>query len=296
MESIPTTSAPLTVRRATHLGMCFGVRDAIKLARSAARQQPVTVLGELVHNDTVLSELRAEGVEFARDSADAKTQAVLITAHGTSDGMRQRLASDGFQVLDSTCPLVHVAHCALQDLVSRRFHPVVVGQSGHVEVRGLTGDLTEFDIVLTESDVNRLLPRELFGVVSQTTQPIERVRHLVQLIRNRFPQSEVCFRDTICQPTKQRQSAAIELARTSDLVIVVGGANSNNTRELVATCSRYCSRVHHVQTAADLRAEWCEGIESVGLTAGTSTPDSVIDAVESRVLSLAAEIAAASSP
>ncbi len=271
---------PLRVVRATHLGMCFGVRDAIALAHDTARQQPVTVLGELVHNETVLADLRSRGVRFARQPDEATTETVLITAHGTSDRMRSRLADDGFNVVDSTCPLVHVAHRALRELVTAGFHPIVIGQRQHVEVRGLTGDFDEFDVVLTEQDVAQLRSRPRLGIVSQTTQPIERVRHLVQLIRARFPDSEIRFRDTVCQPTKQRQSAAVELAQQSDVVIVIGGANSNNTRELVATCSRHCTRVHHVQHAADLRAEWLHDVETVGVTAGTSTPDSTIAEVE----------------
>jgi 4-hydroxy-3-methylbut-2-enyl diphosphate reductase len=268
------------VLRATHLGMCFGVRDAIALAHATAQHEPVTVLGDLVHNETVLADLRARGVRFAGRPVEAATETVLITAHGTSDRMRAQLRREGFKVEDSTCPLVHVAHRALRELVAAGFYPVIIGKRDHVEVRGLTGDLDEFEVVLSEEDIQQLRPRSRFGIVSQTTQPIDRVRHLVQLIRARFPDSEVRFRDTVCQPTKQRQTAAIELAQQCDVVVVIGGANSNNTRELVATCSRYCTRVRHVQHATDLRPEWFEGAATVGITAGTSTPDVVIDGVE----------------
>ena len=106
------------------------------------------------------------------------------------------------------------------------------------------------------------------------------------LIRRRFPNAEVRFVDTVCQPTKQRQNAAGELARQCNVVIVIGGAHSNNTRELVETCSRYCARVHHVQTAADLRDDWFHADDTVGITAGTSTLDSVIDEVERRLREL----------
>ena len=106
---------------------------------------------------------------------------------------------------------------------------------------------------------------------------------VVALIRERFPQSEVRFLDTVCKPTKDRQSAAVEMARQADLVIVVGGRSSNNTHELVRTCARYCARVHHVQTEAEIRSEWFDGVNVVGLTAGTSTPDDVIDRVEARI-------------
>jgi 4-hydroxy-3-methylbut-2-enyl diphosphate reductase len=149
-----------------------------------------------------------------------------------------------------------------------------------VEVRGMTDDLADFDVVISQADVTNLRSRERFGVVAQTTQPIERVRELVQLIRERFPQSEVRFTDTVCQPTKQRQQAAIDLAQRSDVVIVIGGAHSNNTRELVSTCSVHNKRVHHVQTASDLREEWFFETDTVGITAGTSTPDATIHSVE----------------
>ena len=283
-----STLGSFQLLRATHLGMCFGVRDAISLAHSTARHQPVTVLGELVHNETVLAELRARGVRFAGQPNEAATETVLITAHGTSDRMRAQLRHDGFKVEDSTCPLVHVAHRALRDLVAAGFYPVIIGKRDHVEVRGMTGDLDEFDVVLREEDVQQLQPRARFGIVSQTTQPIDRVRHLVQLIRARFPDAEVRFRDTVCQPTKQRQTAAIELAEQCDVVIVIGGANSNNTRELVATCSRHCACVHHVQHANDLRPEWFENATTVGITAGTSTPDVVIDGVERTLAEMSA--------
>ena len=143
----------------------------------------------------------------------------------------------------------------------------------------MTEDLDEFDVVLGEGDVAMLCERPRFGVIAQTTQPIERVRRLVQLMREHFPKSEVNFIDTVCQPTKQRQNAAVEIAQKSDVVVVIGGAHSNNTHELVKTCSRFCSRVHHVQTADELRTEWFLTSDIVGITAGTSTPDASIENV-----------------
>ncbi len=282
----------MIILRAHHLGMCFGVRDAIALAKHESRSRPVTVLGELVHNETVLRDLASHGVRFTHGLNGVGTSAVMITAHGASeraiDGVRQR----GFEVIEATCPLVHVAHRAVRQLVAEGFHPVVIGKRDHVEVRGMTGDLDEFDVVLDEEEVARLRDRARFGVVSQTTQPIEKVRGLVAFLRATFPHAEVCFRDTVCQPTKQRQSAAVDLARQCDVVIVIGGANSNNTRELVATCSRHCPRVRHVQTVSDLRGDWFAGVERVGITAGTSTPDDVIEAVEAWLQHMAAVSAA----
>jgi len=267
--------------------MCFGVRDAIELALREGDAAPLTVLGDLVHNDAVLARLRARGIATAKDPADAGTGTVMVTAHGTSERSRARTRALGLRVVDATCPLVTVAHRAVQALVRDGYHPVIVGQRGHVEVRGLTDDLDAFDVVLDERDVEALAPRPRLGVAAQTTQPMDRVRHLVACMRRRFPEADIRFVDTVCRPTKQRQTAAIDLARQADVVIVVGGASSNNTRQLVETCSRYCARVHHVQTEADVLSEWLANAETVGLTAGTSTPDDVVDRIEARIRGLA---------
>lgn len=275
----PTRRA-VRIVRAGHLGMCFGVRDAIALALTESRRQPLTILGELVHNESVLSDLRARGIGIEAHASAVQTPAVMITAHGASEEALERARSHGLQVLEATCPLVHFAHRAVQQLVREGFHPVIVGQRGHVEVRGLTEDLAEFDVVLSEEDVRQMTERPRFGVAAQTTQPVDKVRRLVESIRRQFPRSEVRYVDTVCQPTKQRQAAALDLARESDVVVVVGGTHSNNTRELAATCRRYCARVHHVQSADDLRLEWFAEAGTVGLTAGTSTPDEIIDSVE----------------
>lgn len=260
--------------------MCFGVRDAIALAKRESQAQPLTILGDLVHNESVLEDLRGRGIRFEQDASKVATAKVMITAHGASDKTLARVRGQGLDVVEGTCPLVHYAHRAVKRLVQEGFHPVIVGKRDHVEVRGLTEDLATFDTILTEEDVKGLIERARFGIAAQTTQPIERVRNLVLMIRQRFPQSQVRFIDTVCQPTKQRQSAAEELATKCDMVIVIGGAHSNNTRELVATCGRICARVHHVQRADELDAAWLENAETIGITAGTSTPDWIIDEVE----------------
>jgi 4-hydroxy-3-methylbut-2-en-1-yl diphosphate reductase len=281
----------MKILRARHLGMCFGVRDAIALAVEHARAAPLTILGDLVHNEAVLADLRARGIAVATDPATVDTHTVMVTAHGASERRLAGTRARGLEVVEATCPLVHVAHRAIRALLRDGYHPVIVGQRDHVEVRGLTEDLDDVDVVLDDADVDALAERPRLGVAAQTTQPIERVRHLVALIRRRFPQSDVRLIDTVCLPTKQRQQAAANLAARCDVVIVIGGTNSNNTRELVTTCRRYCARVHHVQTDADLRPEWFASAETVGITAGTSTPDPAVDRIERRIhrLSVAAE-------
>jgi 4-hydroxy-3-methylbut-2-enyl diphosphate reductase len=276
----------MRVLRAAHLGMCFGVRDAIGLALQHADAGPLTILGDLVHNPTVLSALAETGIAVAEDVAHVKTPTVMVSALGAADRTLARTRALGLTVVEATCPLVHAAHGAVTTLARDGYHVIIVGQRDHVEVRGLTGDLDRFDVVLEDADVLALEEHSRIGVAAQTTQAVEKVRHLVDLIRRRFPQSEVRAVDTVCKPTKDRQSAAIEMARQSDVVIVVGGQSSNNTRELVATCARYCACVHHVQTDADVNPDWFDAAEVVGLTAGTSTPEAVIDRVEKRIREL----------
>src|SRR5438093_703999 len=259
----------MRIIRAAHLGMCFGVRDAIALALDHADAGPLTILGDLVHNPTVLGALEAKGISVAQDVAHVKTPTLMVTAHGTSGRTLARIRALGLHVVEATCPLVHVAHRAVAALVRDGYHVVIIGQRDHVEVRGLTGDLDAFDVMVDEEGVLALEEHPRIGIAAQTTQSIEKVRHLVASIRRRFPRSNIRFLDTVCKPTKERQDAAVELARASDVVIVVGGETSSNTRALVKTCGRYCSRVHHVQTEADLSPAWFSETYTVGITAGT---------------------------
>jgi len=270
----------MNILRASHLGMCFGVRDAITLATTTSQTEPVTILGDLVHNETVLRQLRSQGVQMERQVADVTTATVIITAHGTSEKTLERVHESGKRILEATCPLVHHAHAALRRLVRAGYYPVVIGKKGHVEVRGLTEDLESYDVILEEEEIQGMAYQPRFGVIAQTTQPLERVHRLVKRLQERFQTSEVEFVDTVCQPTKQRQAAAVTLAQQSDIVLVIGGAHSNNTQELVSTCGRHCPRVYHVQEPGDLRATWFRLTDTVGITAGTSTPDRTIEEIE----------------
>jgi 4-hydroxy-3-methylbut-2-enyl diphosphate reductase len=286
----------MKIVRAQHLGMCFGVRDAIALAFEHGAATPLTILGDLVHNATVSAALQTRGIAIAREVSDVKTSTVMVTAHGASARRIAATRARGLEVVEATCPLVQVAHRAVMALVRDGYHPVIIGQRGHVEVRGLTEDLDAFDIVSDADDVERLGLHARIGIAAQTTQSIERVQHLVGLVRRRFPRSDVRFADTVCQPTKQRQQAADDLARQCDIVVVVGGANSNNTRALAQTCRRYCAHVYHIETDADLDSGWFSAAESVGITAGTSTPDHVVDRVEQRIRAFGAARTDGASP
>lgn len=265
---------------AEHYGMCFGVKAAIEDAERVARERPVTILGRLAHNPSVQDRMMDLGARAGElDHHEASTEDVLITAHGASDRDRDKWHRAGHVVTDTTCPLVHKAHAALRDLVSGGYSPVVIGKRDHVEVRGLTGDFPGTQVVLSPSDVEGMQEYEKLGIISQTTQPTGKVATLVGLIQSRFPRSEVQFIDTVCRPTKERQQALLDLCAQVELVIVVGGNHSNNTRELAETCRRLGCQSRQVEKPDDIDVSWFSGVTKVGVTAGTSTPDEDVSEV-----------------
>lgn len=280
----------MRILTAQSLGLCFGVRDALAIARRAARPTQITVHGELVHNPLVAAELRQLGFTQAaenRRSEVPRTAQVLITAHGISDRERARLLSAGKELIDTTCPLVRKAHAAARQLDEQGYHVLVVGQRTHVEVRGLTEDLRSFDVIETLADVRALaFPR--LGMIAQTTTLQADLVAFRAAVAHQNPRAEIRCVDTICQPTKDRQNALDQLLDAVDLAVVVGGHHSNNTRQLVATCLDRGVAAYHVEAAGELRAEWFRGVETVGLTAGTSTLPETIAAVRARLEDIAA--------
>ena len=276
---------------AEHFGMCFGVRDAISQAEKLAGEAPLTILGELVHNPLVRQRLRARGVaEGSLDQTGSTSQRVMITAHGASDSKREIWRRAGFDVVDGTCPLVRHAHEQLKRLVADGYFPVVIGKRDHVEVRGLTEDFSDAVVVEKSSDIAKLPARDRYGVISQTTQPIDHVNALVAEIQKSHPESEVRFIDTVCRPTKDRQSALRKLINEVDAIVVVGGHNSNNTRQLAETCRAAGKWVFHIERADELKPHWFRPDDVIGLTAGTSTLPETVYAVRERLLEFAKHV------
>lgn len=280
----------MKITLAKHHGMCFGVRQALRTTHDAAKRGPVTLLGQLVHNPLVDAHLRTLGVQQGSldQPGSAATPGVVISAHGASDRDRSAWKANGHQVTDTTCPLVRKAHNALATLVEGGYFPVVIGQSIHVEVKGLVGDFPHAQVVLEEAELNLLPHHHRYGVVSQTTQPLLRVLQLVEALKRLHPQSEVRFVDTVCHPTKQRQSALEDLCQQCAVIIVVGGRNSNNTRQLTEAARNFGCTAYQIEQATDLNPEWfARGLE-VGVTAGTSTLDETVREVVDRLKSIAA--------
>jgi 4-hydroxy-3-methylbut-2-enyl diphosphate reductase len=275
----------MKIIKADVLGMCFGVRDALALIAEVKQPEHVTIHGELVHNEQVLERLAARGfhmVSESRRTALPMTDTVLITAHGVSAAERQRLQQAGKALVDTTCPLVTRAHQAAQKLQAEGCHVLVLGKRGHVEVQGIVGDLESYDVVQGPEEV-RTYPYTRLGLMCQTTTPVRLAEEVRAAVADRNPHAEVHYIDTICLPTKEHQRALEELLGRVEVMVVVGGRNSNNTRQLVLRCQEQGIRAYHVQGPEDLQPAWFDGVGAVGLSAGTSTLDETIIAVQERL-------------
>jgi 4-hydroxy-3-methylbut-2-enyl diphosphate reductase len=266
---------------AESLGFCFGVRDALTVAEQTPHAETVTIHGELVHNERVLSRLTALGFQSSREdgrSAIPSTPLVMITAHGISDRERHRLEENGKQLIDTTCPLVQKVHRAARLLADEGRHVLIIGRPGHVEIEGILEDLSSGEVV-EDAGAVKSYPHARLGIVCQSTTPPRLAAEVTDAIRRANPQADIRFIDTICQPTRDRQEAVVRMLSRVDAMVVVGGKNSNNTRELAELCRRRGIAAYHVQSAADLDAAWFQDCRVVGLTAGTSTLDETIEEV-----------------
>jgi 4-hydroxy-3-methylbut-2-enyl diphosphate reductase len=214
------------------------------------------------------------------------TDRVVITAHGVSGKERRRLTDAGKELIDTTCPLVRRVHQAAQDLQRAGYFVLVIGRPGHVEVEGIAGDLERFAVV-SGADAARCYGEPRLGIVCQSTTPPDEAGRVVAAVRAANPGAEIKYVDTICRPTRERQEAVADLLGRVEALVVVGGRNSNNTRQLVRLAEARGVPATQVTAAADLDPGWLAPYRVVGLTAGTSTLDATVDEVERALLHMA---------
>ena len=282
----------MKVSLASALGTCFGVQDAINLAMEPEFKSDLTIIGQLVHNPQVNESLKNNGVALVKgvDKIDQiKTKKVMITAHGAAEKFKKKLTDAGVIVYDASCPLVMRVHKTIKSMVEKNYFPVVIGQEDHVEVKGIVGDLDEYFVINHEDDLEKFKKsaKSRLGIVSQTTLQVEKVENLVKKIRELATVEEVSFVNTICQPTRDRQIAVHDLADQVDLMIVIGGYNSSNTKKLVQVCDEKSIEAHHIESSSQLNRDWFINKQHVGITAGTSTPEGVINDVHLEILKIA---------
>ena len=305
------------VLRAQEMGFCMGVRRAVQIMEAEATPEiPVFSVGEIVHNPHVVRSLEAVGVhqlpgpdEVDGDIGIATANAVqqgriAITAHGVGERVIDELSRSGLDIVDTTCPIVTRAQRYAQKFVRDGWHVLVFGDPGHKEVRGImgwtldAGGRTGATIVPSAGieDLRAVIenfpggfPNKV-GVMAQTTHKMEDFAKFVSnlMLLGRERNFEMHVVNTLCHATTGQQESAAALAATVDVMVVVGGKKSANTRHLKEVCEEQGTRAHHIEGADELEAAWFVGVERVGLTAGASTPDYSIDEVERRIRELAA--------
>ena len=274
-------------------GFCAGVDRAIEIVERALVKfgAPIYVRHEIVHNTYVVNDLRAKGAIFIEDLTDVPKGATLVfSAHGVSQAVRREAAQRGFQVFDATCPLVTKVHVEVAKLSKEGFEFIMIGHRGHPEVEGTMGQLSE-GIYLVEqaADVQHVKPRGgKLAVVTQTTLSVDDAAQILAEVKRCFPHVREPKKQDICYATQNRQDAVKIIAPKVDVVIVVGSPTSSNSNRLRELAERLGTEAHMVEGAADLRPEWFKGHRRVGLTAGASAPDILVQQVIARLRELGA--------
>ena len=274
-------------------GFCAGVDRAIEIVERALVKfgAPIYVRHEIVHNTYVVNDLKAKGAIFIEDLADVPPGATLVfSAHGVSKAVQAEAKARGFQVFDATCPLVTKVHVEVAKLAREGYEFIMIGHKGHPEVEGTMGQLSE-GIYLVEDipDVARVQPRtDKLAVVTQTTLSVDDAAAILAEVKRLFPQVREPKKQDICYATQNRQDAVKVLAPAVDVVIVVGSPTSSNSSRLRELAERLGTEAHMVEGADDLQPAWFEGRRRVGLTAGASAPDVLVQAVITRLRELGA--------
>jgi 4-hydroxy-3-methylbut-2-en-1-yl diphosphate reductase len=275
-------------------GFCAGVDRAIEIVERAIKKfgAPIYVRHEIVHNTYVVNDLKAKGAIFIEDLADVPPGATLVfSAHGVSQAVRLEAAQRGFSVFDATCPLVTKVHVEVAKLHKEGFEFIMIGHKGHPEVEGTMGQLSEgIHLVEDVGDVERVqvAQADKLAVVTQTTLSVDDAAEILAAVKRRFPKVREPKQQDICYATQNRQDAVKVLAPTVDILIVVGSPTSSNSNRLRELAQRLGTDAHMVDSPDDLRVEWFEGKRSVGLTAGASAPDILVQQVIARLRALGA--------
>jgi 4-hydroxy-3-methylbut-2-enyl diphosphate reductase len=273
----------MKIKIASNAGFCFGVKRAIQIATETANQEKkVATLGPIIHNPQMVNYLEQKGIH-SFDSIDNVTdETVIIRSHGITADEYRRLQDKGIHVVDATCPFVKKAQQVAEKLTKMGFSLVILGEKHHPEVEALLSYVEDSAIVVSHPDEEIYLKdTSKVGLIAQTTQTEERLEKLaIRLLRM---SGELYIANTICYATLERQKATRKLSQEVDIMIVVGGKNSANTARLAEISRAEDSPTYHIETAAELKPEWFVNADTVGITAGASTPDWIIQEVKEAI-------------
>jgi 4-hydroxy-3-methylbut-2-en-1-yl diphosphate reductase len=294
MQEPSRAGGPASILLAEPRGFCAGVDRAIDIVERALEKfgAPIYVRHEIVHNTFVVNDLKSKGAIFIEDLADVPPGSTLVfSAHGVSKAVQDEAAQRGFHVFDATCPLVSKVHMEVAKLAREGYEFIMIGHKGHPEVEGTMGQLDHgIHLVEDVADVANVQPAqtERLAVVTQTTLSVDDAAEIMAAVRARFPSIRQPKQQDICYATQNRQDAVKMLAREVDVVIVVGSPTSSNSNRLAELARKLGVESYMVDSAQELRAEWLQGKGRVGLTAGASAPELLVQEVIARVKALGA--------
>lgn len=260
---------------ADRAGACYGVERALKIVLKASEDmETVHTLGPLIHNPIVVNDLEEKGIGVVNDVDQPVGTGIVIRSHGVIPSVEKQARDNGLNVIDATCPFVKKVHVNAAKLEKEGYQVVIIGEAGHPEVEGILGHAPSASIVGSKQEAIDLDVSRKVGIVVQTTQSASLLRDVVSEIAPRCDELRVI--NTICEATSERQSAAASLATKADCMIIVGGKMSANTTRLYEICAGVCSNTHHIESKDEIDACWFEGVDTLGITAGASTPESHI--------------------
>ncbi|MEC7901398.1 MAG: 4-hydroxy-3-methylbut-2-enyl diphosphate reductase [Candidatus Neomarinimicrobiota bacterium] len=268
---------------AKNAGYCFGVRDAVDMAYDTAKEHgDVYMLGHIVHNENVVNDLDKAGAKVV-DSLDKVPDGrpVLLRAHGTHVDIWKEAKQKNMNIVDATCPLVRDIHDEIKQLEADGRKIIIIGDHGHDEVVGIASQVKNPMIVATPEEAIKLRKTKRAGVVSQSTQTIENVQEIVNILMNKVV--DLRFINTICFPTKRNQEQIKELSEKCDVMFVIGSFTSANSKRLTDLSKERNKRSYQVTCALDINEKWLEDCNVVGISAGASTPDNIIEEVLERI-------------
>ena len=264
-------------------GYCFGVRDAVNLAYDTAKKHgDVYMLGDIVHNESVVADLNKAGAKVVKNIDEVPDgKPILFRADGTSVETWKYAQSKDMNIIDATCPLVEEIHDEVKKLSKEGRKIIVIGDHGHDEVVGIASQVSDAIIVSNIEEAMKLRKMKKAGVVSQSTQTIENVQKIISIIMTKV--YDLNFVNTICFPTKRNQNQIKDLAKQCDVMIVIGSFTSANSKRLALLAEEINDRSYQVTNADEIKVEWFTGAKTVGLSAGASTPDNIIDDVLNKI-------------
>ena len=264
-------------------GYCFGVRDAVNLAKKSGSDfQEVYMLGDIVHNETVVDDLNKRGSKVVESLNDIpENKPVLFRAHGTDPETWKKAQKKKLNIIDATCPLVTEIHEEIKELESENRRTIIIGDHNHDEVVGIAAQVKDPIIISCVDEAKELGKMKRAGVVSQSTQMIENVQEILNVLSEKV--YDLRFVNTICFPTRRNHDQIKKLSNLCDLMIVIGSFTSANSKRLTQLSLERNKNSFQVTCADDINASWFDGIESVGISAGASTPDNLIEDVIAKV-------------